>query len=74
MCPIAAHSDIFNKRFEQNLLIRDEDYLDIYQINSWEEITEFTCSYVPFCSYCDLKNWGHHSEWKTSSKKIEEYI
>jgi len=74
MCPIAAHSDIFNKKFEQNLLIRDEDYLDIYQINSWEEIVEFTCSYVPFCSYCDLKNWGHHSEWKTSSKKIEEYI
>jgi len=74
MCPIAAHSDIFNKKFEQNLLIRDEDYLDIYQINSWEEIVEFTCSYVPFCSYCDLKNWGHHSEWKISSKKIEEYI
>lgn len=74
MCPIAAHSDIFNKAFEQNLMLREEDSLDIYQIKSWKEIAEFSCRYVPFCSYCDLKHWGHHSEWKASSKKLEEYI
>lgn len=74
MCPVAAHSNIFNTRFDQNLEIKDEDYLDIYQIDSWEEIAEFSCRYIPFCSYCDLKHWGHHSEWKASSKKIEEYI
>lgn len=74
MCPVAAHSDIFNKRFDQNLEVKDEDYLDIYKIESWEKIAEFSCRYVPFCSYCDLKHWGHHSEWKASSKKIEEYI
>lgn len=74
MCPVAAHIDIFNKRFEQNLEIKEKDYLDIYQIRSWEEIAEFSCRYVPFCSYCDLKHWGHHSEWKASSKKIDEYI
>lgn len=74
MCPVAAHIDIFNKSFGQNLELNEKDYLDIYQIDSWEKIADFSCQYVPFCSYCDLKRWGHHSEWKASSKKIEEYI
>ena len=74
MCPVAAHSGIFNKSFGQNLRIRDKDYLDIYEIESWKEISEFSCQYTPFCSYCDLKRWGRHSEWKASSKMIEEYI
>lgn len=74
MCPVAAHSDIFNKAFGQTLSLQVEDSLDIYQIDSWEDIAKFSSSYVPFCSYCDLKRWGHHSEWKASSKKIEEYV
>lgn len=74
MCPVEAHSDIFNKAFSQNLKITDKDYLDIYSVKDWKEIAEFSCNYIPFCSYCDLKNWGHHSPWKPSSKKIEEYI
>ena len=74
MCPVSAHIDIFNKKFGQNLEIRDGDYLDIYKIKSWKEIADFSCQYSPFCSYCDLKNWGHHSPWKASSKKIEEYV
>lgn len=74
MCPIEAHCNIFNKKFNKNLEIIDGDYLDIYKINNWEDIANFSCQYVPFCSYCDLKHWGHHSQWKASSKKIEEYV
>lgn len=74
MCPVAAHIDIFNKHFNQDLKLQPEDSLDIYEIDSWEEIAEFSCRYAPFCSYCDLKHWGHHSEWKASSKKIDEYV
>ena len=74
MCPVAAHSDIFNKHFGQHLELAEEDYLDIYQIDSWRQIAEFSCQYVPFCSYCDLKHWGHHSEWKASSREIDEYV
>lgn len=74
MCPIAAHIDIFNKRFGQKLEIKEGDYLDIYQIKSWREIAEFSCRYTPFCSYCDLKQWRHHGPWEPSKKTIEEYI
>lgn len=74
MCPIAAHIDIFNKAFSEKLSIKKEDYLDIYQIESWKDIAEFSSKHVPFCSYCDLIHWGPHSEWRPSLKQIEEYI
>ena len=74
MCPVAAHSDIFNRAFGQELELEKRDFLDIYEIGSWEEIAEFACSYTPFCRYCDLKHWGPHSRWKASSRKMEEYV
>lgn len=74
MCPIAAHSNIFNCKFNQNLEILEKDYLDIYEINNWQEIAEFSSNYTPFCRYCDLKNWGHFAPWKASTKDISEYI
>ena len=74
MCPIAAHSNIFNEYFEKSLNLEKGDYLDIYQIRTWKEIAEFSSQYVPFCRYCDLKQWGSYSKWKSSSKLIEEYV
>lgn len=74
MCPIAAHINIFNHKFKTKLQLKEEDSLDIYKVESWKEIAEFSSKYVPFCSYCDLKHWGHHSKWKPSTKKIDEYI
>lgn len=74
MCPIAAHIDIFNRRFGTNLELKEADSLDIYQITTWKEIADFSSNHVPFCSYCDLPNWRHHSQWKASSKSIDEYI
>lgn len=71
MCPIAAHSDIFNKRFKKNLELKDADSLDIYRIESWKEVSEFGAKRTPFCKYCDLKHWGHHSPWKPSTKKLK---
>lgn len=74
MCPIAAHSNILNHKFGLNLNLRKEDALDIYSVDSWEEIAKFSSDYVPFCRYCDLKNWRHHSEWKASRKTMDEYF
>lgn len=74
MCPVAAHINIFNDAFQQNLELQEEDYRDIYKVSSWNEITEFSSNRIPFCRFCDLKHWYHHSQWKASNKKIEEYI
>jgi hypothetical protein len=74
MCPVAAHIDIFNKYFSQNLELTQADSLDIYKVENWEEFAEFAANYVPFCRYCDVKNWHAHSQWKASTKTIEEYV
>lgn len=74
MCPIAAHSNILNHKFGIHLELLEEDALDIYSVNSWEEIAEFSSKYIPFCRYCDLKKWGHDSEWKASRKTMDEYF
>lgn len=74
MCPIQAHIDIFNRRFDKNLEHIDGDFLDIYKIDDWREFAEYSSNWVPFCRFCDQKKWGHASEWKSSTKCIEEYI
>ncbi len=74
MCPIEAHIDIFNKKFNKNIEYADGAFLDIYNLTSWEEIREWTSHRIPFCSYCDQKDWGPRAEWKASTKSIEEYV
>jgi MoaA/NifB/PqqE/SkfB family radical SAM enzyme len=74
MCPVSAHIDIFNKYFKQNLRLQEADSLDIHKADRWERFAEFTANPVPFCRYCDLKNWHTVGEWKRSSRKIEEYV
>ena len=74
MCPVQAHINIFNKAFEKNLEYMEGDYLDIYEVKDWHEFSEFGSKWVPFCRFCDQKNWGHASEWKASNKTISEYI
>ena len=73
MCPVAAHSGIFNKAFGESLKLAESDSLDLNKVTSWKELSDFSANGVPFCSYCDLKKWGPHSHWNVSSKSIEEY-
>lgn len=74
MCPVAAHIDILNKAFGLKFKLRPGDSLDIYKIKDWKEVADFTSKRVPFCDYCDLKKWHHDSVWKSSNKKVSEYI
>jgi hypothetical protein len=74
MCPVSAHIGIFNKYFNQNLPLTDKDSVDIFSAASWKDFSVFSAKPVPFCRYCDLKDWHAHSQWQASTKQIEEYI
>jgi hypothetical protein len=74
MCPISAHIDIFNKYFDQNLMLTEDDSINIFDVKSWREIAEWQSNRIPFCGYCDIKRWGSHSVWKPSTKQITEYV
>jgi MoaA/NifB/PqqE/SkfB family radical SAM enzyme len=73
-CARIAYIQYFNRYFNQNLQVTESDYIDIYQINSIEEILNFLCKPVPFCRYCNLKQVIWDREWGVSKKQITEWI
>ena len=69
MCPIAATVG-YSKKNSTGSRIEEKDSLEIAKVESWEELAEFSASTVPFCRYCDLKNWHIHSEEAKQQRKL----
>ena len=73
-CGLPSNIEHFNKFFKTKLEVTEFDYLDIYQVNNYEEILQFLSKPTPFCRYCDITKWYSINEWKISKKDINEYI
>jgi len=73
-CCIAAHIKFFNEYFKQNLAITDKDYVDIYKVNSKEEIINFLEKPFPFCRYCKTSETKFAQRWGISKNEITEWI
>jgi len=73
-CSIAAHIKFFNEYFKQNLVICDKDYVDIYKVNSKDEIIEFLENPFPFCRYCNISGTKFAQRWGVSKREITEWI
>jgi len=73
-CCIAAHIKFFNEYFKQNLAITDKDYVDIYKVNSKEEIIGFLEKPFPFCRYCKTSETKFAQRWGISKNEITEWI
>ena len=72
-CPIIANICNFNKYFNKNLEVTNQDYIDIYKAANIMEILNFLAKPVPFCKYCDIQHMTWHNPWKVSEKSIEEW-
>ena len=72
-CCIAAHIKFFNKYFNQNLVVGENDYVDIYKAESKEEIIDFLESPFPFCRYCKTSETKFAQRWGISKKEIGEW-
>jgi len=73
-CCIAAHIKFFNNYFKQNLVIGGEDYVDIYKVNSKDEIIDFLEKPFPFCRYCNTSKMQFAQLWGITKKEITEWI
>lgn len=72
-CPFSAQSSrIFNKRFNQNLRMTEDDYLDIYKVNDKNEYFNFAARPRFYCRYC--KGLSPMFPWSRSEGKITEWI
>jgi hypothetical protein len=63
----------FNKYFNQNVPVSDENSIDIYSVTSMKEILDFLFKPIPLCRYC--KSMGNEivGEWRKTKKTLEEW-
>jgi MoaA/NifB/PqqE/SkfB family radical SAM enzyme len=73
-CCIAAHIRFFNEYFNQNLVVGEKDYVDIYRVNSKEEIIDFIERPFPFCRYCKTSEMKFAQRWGITKKEITEWV
>lgn len=71
-CCISAHAKYFNKYFNQNLELTDEDSIDIYKVRSFDEIMQKVSNPIPFCKYCKRVKWEYQN-WEPSRREISEW-
>lgn len=72
-CPIIPNSVHFNEAFSQNLVVTENDFISIYEVDSWQEIAEFCSRRPPFCDYCDIRG-RRATEWKQSDHTMYEWV
>ncbi|MDR2842311.1 MAG: hypothetical protein LBV52_03815 [Spirochaetaceae bacterium] len=72
-CIMIAYIEYFNKQFNKNLTVSENDSIDIYNVKTKEEIFNFLAKPVSFCKYCNIKNTVFGLEWGVSKKDISEW-
>ncbi len=63
---------IFNKKFNQNLRLTKEDYIDIFEAESKEEFFKFAARPKYYCRYC--KGLSPDYPWARSKQVISEWV
>jgi hypothetical protein len=72
-CPFSVQSyRIFNKKFNQNLRMTEEDYIDIYQDVTKEDFFRFAAKPKFYCRYC--KGLSEPFDWERSKQQMCEWV
>lgn len=72
-CTIAPNIIHFNKFFNLDIPISDEDGIDIYSVNRIEDILSFLSKPIPCCRNCDVLGRTFNHPWCRSKKQISEW-
>ena len=72
-CPIIPNIEHFNKYFGMNFKVVKEDYVDIYDDVSAEEIIQNMGKCVPFCCFCNNDAKEYDLDWKRTEKSSLEW-
>ena len=73
-CPMIPYSVYLEKQFSVSFERCGEDGIDIYSVDSYEEIAEFVARRAPFCRYCNVRNRKFQIPWRQSGHSLSEYI
>jgi MoaA/NifB/PqqE/SkfB family radical SAM enzyme len=72
-CPTIAYIKYFNLAFNEDIQITKSDYIDIYEIESFDDILTFLSKPVPFCRYCNPYKDVYNIDWAMSKANISEW-
>jgi len=73
-CSVTACIEHFNKAFDQNLELKNEDYLDLFTDITAKDVLNFISKPVPFCRYCERSKLKLGQTWRLSKFTIDEYL
>lgn len=73
-CVLPPNIIHFNTYFGENLEVDKKDGIDIYDVQSKEDILNFLSKPIPFCRYCAVERRTYDNLWEYSKQKIEEWI
>jgi MoaA/NifB/PqqE/SkfB family radical SAM enzyme len=72
-CHTIAHIEYFNRYFNQDFIVGENDYIDIYKAETIDEVLSFLCKPMPFCRYCNTKKMIFGVKWGISKKEMSEW-
>ena len=74
-CIIPAEIKAFNDYFKMNLPVTSDDYVDIYETKTAEEILERLDKPMPFCRFCDRENISEYGvmPWSVTNREMKEW-
>jgi hypothetical protein len=72
-CTVAPNARHFNKYFNTNMNICEDDYIDIHKARDIKEILEFIAKPIPFCRYCNVLARTYNHPWQRSKKEMVEW-
>lgn len=72
-CPMIPYAHFFNEAFDQNLEVKEDCYIDIYQVSTYEQIAEFVTHRTSFCNYCAVHKRSVR-DWRQSDHSMEEWV
>ena len=72
-CTTIPYIKYFNQKFNQNLEVTENDYIDIHKAESFDEIMKFLSNPMPFCRFCNQKEIIWDIGYGVSNNNIEEW-
>lgn len=72
-CNIRAYIDIYCSKYGIHLETTPEDYINIYEDVTADDIFEFLSRPIPFCRYCNIKGRRNGHPWRSVGSHDSKY-
>lgn len=72
-CTVAPNMPIFAKKYNIDIVLKEEDGIDIYSVNSKKNLFEYLSRPMPICRYCNIKKRTFEHLWEQSKGKMQEW-